>query len=67
MGNKSFSHSFAAIAKFHPTLKTINEGSEEAQVKCTRLQNSINIFLKRYLEISNDFLHHEDVSTNLVT
>merc|ERR1711936_665324 len=31
MGNKSFSHSFAAIAKFHPTLKTINEGSEEAQ------------------------------------
>jgi hypothetical protein len=21
MGNKSFSHSFAAIAKFHPTLK----------------------------------------------
>merc|ERR1719220_3146482 len=31
MGNKSFSHSFAAINKFHPTLKTINEGSEEAQ------------------------------------
>jgi len=31
MGNKSFSHSFAAIAKFHPTLKAMNEGSEEAQ------------------------------------
>eukprot|EP00093_Oithona_nana_P005774 05774.XXX_103188_96932_1 [CDS] Oithona nana genome sequencing. len=31
MGNKSFSHSFAAIAKFHPTLKTLNE-TEEAQL-----------------------------------
>merc|ERR1719210_2824968 len=31
MGNKSFSHSFAAIAKFHPTLKALNE-TEESQL-----------------------------------
>ena len=31
MGNKSFSHSFAAIAKFHPTLK----------VSCTRLKTNL--------------------------
>ncbi len=31
LGSKSFSHSFAAIAKFHPTLKALS-GSEEAQI-----------------------------------
>ena len=30
-GSKSFSHSFAAIAKFHPTLKSLSE-SEESQI-----------------------------------
>jgi len=31
LGHKSFSHSFAAIAKFHPTLKFLND-TEEAQL-----------------------------------
>jgi len=31
LGSKSFSHSFAAIAKFHPTFKVLSE-TEEAQV-----------------------------------
>ena len=31
MGWKSFSHSFAAIAKFHPTMKVLND-TEEAQL-----------------------------------
>ncbi len=35
MGNKSFSHSFAAIAKFHPTLKVLNE-TEDNQIVSLR-------------------------------
>ena len=35
MANKSFSHSFAAIAKFHPMLKAINE-TEESQITTLR-------------------------------
>ena len=35
MGNKSFSHSFAAIAKFLPTLKVIND-TEDAQLATLR-------------------------------
>ena len=32
LASKSFSHSFAAIAKFHPTLKQIGSDSEDAQM-----------------------------------
>merc|ERR1712150_319993 len=35
LGSKSFSHSFAAIAKFHPTFKVLSE-TEEAQVVILR-------------------------------
>ena len=35
LGSKSFSHSFAAIAKFHPTFKMLAE-TEEAQIYVLR-------------------------------
>jgi len=36
LGSKSFSHSFAALTRYHKTLKALTEGNEEAQMVVLR-------------------------------